>query len=149
MSARALASLSHEHRYVWASGQYNLLKITLSLQIQTNQNHFLSNFSYFLELHFHSLDGQLYIRNLFSINLITAFLKSINIQIVIKITIFKHSITVLVFINMNYYRHPCVATVADYVLLLFIFIFFIHRSFSETTRPILTKFSGIVYSGLV
>ena len=48
-------------------------------------------------------------------------------------------------------------TVADYVLLLFIFIFFyflflfffIHRSFSETTRPILTKFSGIVYSGVV
>ena len=29
------------------------------------------------------------------------------------------------------------------------FYFFIHRSFSETTRPILTKFSGIVYSGLV
>ena len=29
------------------------------------------------------------------------------------------------------------------------FIFFIHRSFSETTRPILTKFSGIVYSGVV
>ena len=38
---------------------------------------------------------------------------------------------------------------ADYVLLRFIFIFFIHRSFSETTRPILTKFSGIVYSGVV
>ena len=44
---------------------------------------------------------------------------------------------------------------ADYVLLLFIFLllflylFFIHRSFSETTRPILTKFSGIVYSGVV
>ena len=41
---------------------------------------------------------------------------------------------------------------ADYVLPLFIFIFyfifFIHRSFSETTRPILTKFSGIVYSGV-
>ena len=72
-----------------------------------------------------------------------------------------------------YYRHPCVATVADYVLLQFIIgtrvrstkvadyvlllfiyffifiIFFIHRSFSETTRPILTKFSGIVYSGVV
>ena len=31
-----------------------------------------------------------------------AILKSVNIQIVIKITIFKHSITVLVFINMNY-----------------------------------------------
>ena len=27
--------------------------------------------------------------------------------------------------------------------------FFIHRSFSETTRPILTKFSGIVYSSVV
>ena len=40
---------------------------------------------------------------------------------------------------------------ADYVLLLFIFIlfFFIHPSFSETTRPIFTKFSGIVYSGVV
>ena len=41
---------------------------------------------------------------------------------------------------------------ADYVLLRFIlfffFFFFIHRSFSETTRPILTKFSGIVYSGV-
>ena len=57
-----------------------------------------------------------------------------------------------------YYRHPCVAKVADYVLLLFIyfyffifflFYFFIHRSFSETTRPIITKFSGIVYSGVV
>ena len=38
---------------------------------------------------------------------------------------------------------------ADYVLPLFIFIFFIffiHRSFSETTGPIHTKFSGIVYS---
>ena len=43
--------------------------------------------------------------------------------------------------------------VADYVLLLFIYFlflfFFIHRSFSETTWPILTKFSGIVYSGVV
>ena len=46
--------------------------------------------------------------------------------------------------------------VADYVLLLFIFhlfiyfiFFFIHRSFSETARPIITKFSGIVYSGVV
>ena len=51
-----------------------------------------------------------------------------------------------------YYRHPCVATRADYVLLrfiYFIFFFFIQRSFSETTRPILTKFSGIVYSGVV
>ena len=43
---------------------------------------------------------------------------------------------------------------ADYVFLQFIFFiyffnFFIHRSFSETTRPILTKFSGIVYSGVV
>ena len=40
---------------------------------------------------------------------------------------------------------------ADYVLrrfifiYLFIYLFFIHRSFSETTRPIHTKFSGIVY----
>ena len=38
----------------------------------------------------------------------------------------------------------CFATVY-----LFFFIFFIHRLFSETTRPILTKFSGIVYSGVV
>ena len=30
-----------------------------------------------------------------------------------------------------------------------VYLFFIHRSFSETTRPILTKFSGIVYSGVV
>ena len=37
---------------------------------------------------------------------------------------------------------------ADYVLPLF-FFFFIHRLFSETTRPILTKFSEIVYSGVV
>ena len=36
----------------------------------------------------------------------------------------------------------CFATV-------YFYFFFIHRSFSETTRPILTKFSGIVYSGLV
>ena len=43
--------------------------------------------------------------------------------------------------------------VADYVLLLFIYLFIlfflIHRSFSETARPIITKFSGIVYSGVV
>ena len=32
---------------------------------------------------------------------------------------------------------------------LFFYFFFIHRSFSETTRPILTKFSGIVYSDVV
>ena len=39
---------------------------------------------------------------------------------------------------------------ADYVLSLFIFfIFFIQLSFSKTTGPILTKFSGIVYSGVV
>ena len=35
-------------------------------------------------------------------NSITTILKSINIQIVIKITILEHFITVLVFINMNY-----------------------------------------------
>ena len=35
-----------------------------------------------------------------------------------------------------------------YFFYLYLF-FFIHRSFSETTLPILTKFSGIVYSGLV
>ena len=50
-----------------------------------------------------------------------------------------------------YYRHPCVATeqIMFYFCLFFLFIFFIHRLFSETTRPILTKFSGIVYSGVV
>ena len=43
---------------------------------------------------------------------------------------------------------------ADYVLRRFIYLFiyflffFIHRSFSETTRPIHTKFSGIVYSSV-
>ena len=31
----------------------------------------------------------------------------------------------------------------------FYFYFFIQRSFSKTTRPILIKFSGIVYSGVV
>ena len=65
------------------------------------------------------------------------------------------------------YRQSCVATqpiifyvgllsaalrsnAADYVLPLFIFLFnfFIHRSFSETTRPIHTKFSGIMYSSV-
>ena len=66
----------------------------------------------------------------------------------------------------NNYRQPCVATqpIMFYVGLLsaalrsnapimfyvslFIY-FFIHRSFSETTRPIHTKFSGIVYSSVV
>ena len=33
MSACAIASLRHEHRYVLANGQYNLLKMTLSLKI--------------------------------------------------------------------------------------------------------------------
>ena len=69
------------------------------------------------------------------------------------------------------YRQPCVATqpimfcyglfyllsaalrsnAADYVLPLFIyfFLFFIQLSFSETTGPILTKFSEIVYSSVV
>ena len=41
----------------------------------------------------------------------------------------------------------CFATVY-FIFFIFIF-FFIHRSFSETTRLILTKFSGIVYSGVV
>ena len=54
-----------------------------------------------------------------------------------------------------YYRHPCVATepimfyLCLFLFYFFYFYFFIHRSFSETTRPILTKFSGIVYSGVV
>ena len=48
------------------------------------------------------------------------------------------------------YRHPCVATEPImFCFCLFFYFFFIHRSFSETTRPILTKFSGIVYSGVV
>ena len=48
----------------------------------------------------------------------------------------------------DYYRQPCVATrLLCFATVYFIlFYFFIHRSFSETTRPILTKFSGIVYS---
>ena len=41
------------------------------------------------------------IRILSTVNLTTAILNSINLQIVIKITIFKHLITVLVFINMH------------------------------------------------
>ena len=51
---------------------------------------------------------------------------------------------------------PLCSSGADYVLLLFIFIFsiflfyfFIHRSFSETTRPIFKNVSGIVFSGKV
>ena len=83
-------------------------------------------------------------------NLITAILISINIQIVIKIAILKHLITVLVFVNMNYYRHLCVASEPImFYYCLFLFFIFIHRSLSETTRPILTKYSGIVYSGVV
>ena len=38
---------------------------------------------------------------------------------------------------------------AVYDLVLFYFNFFIKLSFSETTGPILTKFSGIVHSGVV
>ena len=38
---------------------------------------------------------------------------------------------------------------AAYDLVLFYFYFFIQRSFTETTRLILTKFSGIVYSDVV
>ena len=43
-------------------GQHNLLKITLSLhslENSTNQNHSQSNFSYFNEFHFDSLEGQI------------------------------------------------------------------------------------------
>ena len=48
------------------------------------------------------------------------------------------------------HRHPCVATVSDcFPSVYFIFIFFVHRSTSETTRHIFAKFSGIVYSGVV
>ena len=39
------------------------------------------------------------IRILSTVNLKTAILNSINIQIVIKITIFKHLITVLVYLS--------------------------------------------------
>ena len=46
-----------------------------------------------------------------------------------------------------FYRHPCVATVSDCC---FPSVrFFIHRSCSETTRPIFAKFSRVVYSGVV
>ena len=51
-----------------------------------------------------------------------------------------------------YYRQPCVATqliMFNLCLFLFIYLFFIQRLFSETTEPILIKFSGIVYSGVV
>ena len=55
--------------------------------------------------------------------------------------------------NQNHnYRHPCVATepiMFCFCLLIFFSFFFIHRSFSETIQPIFTKFSGIVYSGVV
>ena len=55
---------------------------------------------------------------------------------------------------MFYYRQPCVATrrlcfATVYFFYFYFFYFFIQRSFSETTQPILTKFSGIVYSGVV
>jgi len=57
----------------------------------------------------------------------------------------------LYLISHDYYRQPCVATqpIMFYVGLFFIYFFFIHRSFSETTRPIHTKFSGIVYSSVI
>ena len=31
----------------------------------------------------------------------------------------------------------------------YLYLFFIHHSFSDTTRPIFAKFSGIVYFGVV
>ena len=46
-----------------------------------------------------------------------------------------------------FYRHLCVATVSDYWFPSV--YFFIHRSCSETTRPIFAKFPGFVYSGVV
>ena len=56
-------------------------------------------------------------------------------------------------LHIHYYRQSCVATqpiMFCYGLFFLFFLnFFIHRSFSETTQPILTKFSGIVYSGVV
>ena len=54
--------------------------------------------------------------------------------------------------NCVYYRQPCVATqpIMFYLCLFYLFfIFFIQLSFSKTTGPILTKFPGIVYSGVV
>ena len=49
-----------------------------------------------------------------------------------------------------YYRQPCVATRRlCFTSVYFSFFFFIQLSFSETTGPILTKFSGIVYSSVV
>ena len=52
---------------------------------------------------------------------------------------------------MSLLSAPLPSNGADYVLLLFILFYFfiIRRSFSETTRPILTKFLGVVYSGVV
>ena len=49
------------------------------------------------------------------------------------------------------YRHPCEATepIMFYFCLCLFLFFKIQHSFSETTRPILAKFSGIVYSGVV
>ena len=50
----------------------------------------------------------------------------------------------------NIYRQPCVATRRlCFTSVYFYLFFFIQLSFSETTGPILTKFSGIVYSGVV
>ena len=55
--------------------------------------------------------------------------------------------------KLYYYRQPCVATrrlcFATVYLFFFLFFIFIQLSFSETTGPILTKSSGIVYSGVV
>ena len=52
-----------------------------------------------------------------------------------------------------YHRHPCVATdpimFCFCLFFIYFYLFFIHRLFSETTRRISTKFSGIVYSGVV
>ena len=51
------------------------------------------------------------------------------------------------------YRQPCVATqpIMFYVgLFIYLFLFyFFYSPFSETTRPIHTKFSGIVYYSVV
>ena len=54
-------------------------------------------------------------------------------------------------INLPNYRQPCVATqpIMFYLcLFIYFYFFFIHRSFSETTRPIHPKFLGIVYSSV-
>ena len=49
-----------------------------------------------------------------------------------------------------FYRHPCVATEPIMFYFCLFFYFFLYWPFVlKTTLPILTKFSGIVYSGVI